>query len=333
MANMISIIVPIYNAEDTIARLIESIVNQTYTDWELLLINDSSTDNTQTICEEFSLRDSRIKFLQNIGSGVSSARNLGIDKSKGNYIFFVDADDAIEPDTLIKLVQFDADVVRSGFKKIFPSGEKASQNNVFLGKYNKEEICNTILPTFSGGSFWSPNEPSVFCNIWGTLIKKDCLEDIRFRCGMEIMEDKLFLLELLQKINSIYFYAEPLYCYYLTSNSAMGRYHSSYTDDTLAVAEYLHQLSLKNSGVYDRWVSFSINSIWNIANNEALSPVMNYKKGCHNLRRMDRYLKFNGIKINVALIQGLLKRSILWLFLLSKQYRLFLYIWHWHTNE
>ena len=92
---MISVIVPIYNVEKYLEKCIESILAQTYTDYELILVNDGSTDGCYEICQKFSKRDVRIKLINKPNGGLSSARNVGIDNSKGDYITFVDSDDYI----------------------------------------------------------------------------------------------------------------------------------------------------------------------------------------------------------------------------------------------
>ena len=91
--NVISIIVPIYNAGKTLHRRIDSILSQTYTSWELLLIDDGSTDTSGPICDEYAARDARVRVFHKENGGVSSARNVGLDNARGEWITFVDADD------------------------------------------------------------------------------------------------------------------------------------------------------------------------------------------------------------------------------------------------
>ncbi len=95
--DMISIIIPAYNADDYLANTVESVLNQTYPDFELLLIDDGSTDHTHEIVQSFQNRDNRIKYYYKPNGGVSSARNLGIEKAKGESFTFLDSDDTYEP--------------------------------------------------------------------------------------------------------------------------------------------------------------------------------------------------------------------------------------------
>ena len=100
---MISVIVPVYNSEKRLHKCIDSILGQTYTNFELLLINDGSTDTSGDICEEFAEKDERIKVFHKKNGGASSARNIGIDNAKGEYICFVDSDDYVSDDIYLHL--------------------------------------------------------------------------------------------------------------------------------------------------------------------------------------------------------------------------------------
>lgn len=111
----VSIIIPVYNAQKWIAQCIESILNQTYSDFELILINDGSPDNSGKICESFAVHDSRIKVLHKQNGGVSSARNRGLDVAKGEYIGFIDADDWVSNNYIENLIKEEADLCISGY--------------------------------------------------------------------------------------------------------------------------------------------------------------------------------------------------------------------------
>ncbi len=100
----ISIIVPVYNIEKYFHRCVDSILSQTFTDFELLLINDGSNDNSGAICDEYAAKDARIRVFHKENGGVSSARNLGLDNAKGEWITFVDSDDYVKPDYLSNLL-------------------------------------------------------------------------------------------------------------------------------------------------------------------------------------------------------------------------------------
>ena len=102
---MISIIVPVYNRENKVGSCIASILNQTYTDLELILVDDGSTDNSVAVCEEYAKQDKRIRIIQKENGGVSSARNCGIKEARGEYLQFVDSDDTIDKEMTQKLYE------------------------------------------------------------------------------------------------------------------------------------------------------------------------------------------------------------------------------------
>lgn len=117
---LVSFIIPIYNAEKYLDECIKSIIKQTYSNFELLLVNDGSTDNSAIICDTYANKDSRIKVIHKINGGVSSARNIGLDNAKGEYICFVDADDVIHPKlletTLSVLMETQQDIIIYRYK-------------------------------------------------------------------------------------------------------------------------------------------------------------------------------------------------------------------------
>ena len=117
MNKNITIIIPLYNKEKYIYKCLNSILLQSYGFYEVLIIDDGSTDNSAKICEEFYSKDKRFKYFSKENGGVSSARNLGIEKAKYDYIVFVDADDYIEEDYLKSLIEYECDLVVEGFKK------------------------------------------------------------------------------------------------------------------------------------------------------------------------------------------------------------------------
>ncbi len=127
---MISIIIPVYNVEKYLDECLLSVFNQSYKDWECILVDDGSSDNSGVICDKWSKADSRFICIHQTNQGVSAARNIGLKKAKGEYIIFVDSDDFIEPNYLVNLKREicckDIDIVVSGIVKIYKNGFKES---------------------------------------------------------------------------------------------------------------------------------------------------------------------------------------------------------------
>ncbi len=118
MTTLISIIVPVYNAENTLNRCIDSILNQTFRGWELFLIDDGSTDKSGKLCDDYALKDKRIKVFHKANGGVSSARNIGLQYTKSKWVTFVDADDYLNVESLYNMIicSDDSDLVLSSIK-------------------------------------------------------------------------------------------------------------------------------------------------------------------------------------------------------------------------
>ena len=149
---LISIIVPVYNAEKYLHRCIDSILEQTFTNFELLLIDDGSTDNSNKICDEYAKTDSRIRVFHKANGGVSSARNMGLDKAKSEWICFCDADDSIKQyylNTFINLKNLqDADLYVTGCDIITSRIKEATLSDFY---YNRTELYLFVMRSYKKG--------------------------------------------------------------------------------------------------------------------------------------------------------------------------------------
>lgn len=214
MEEKISIIVPIYNAEEWLEKCIESIINQTYKNIEILLINDGSTDNSLKICEKFAKKDSRIIVIDKSNEGVSKTRNVGIEKSTGNYIKFVDSDDWIEEnicEELLKLIK----------------EEKTDLAICGLNIYKHNQILRTphlkkkIVEIKKGiEEFKYINK--VFASPCNKLYKKEKIKEL-FKIDLDSGEDLLFNLEYLKNIDKISITEKCLYNVCLDNETSLNR--------------------------------------------------------------------------------------------------------------
>lgn len=206
----ISIIVPVYNAEKYLNKCIESITNQTIKDLEILLINDGSTDHSLKICREYETKDARIRVIDKKNSGPSDTRNLGIKKSTGDYILFVDSDDYIENTMLEemyqKIVEEEVDVVRCNIKKY--------KNEIDYQIENMYELANKKITQEKIGKIlfhFLTLKENLGCYSVLLLIKKSVIQ--KFNTNIRFMEDYEYYARLLLNITSIYFLDKPLYHY------------------------------------------------------------------------------------------------------------------------
>lgn len=217
MNELISIIVPIYNGENKINNCIETLLHQEYSNIEILLVDDGSTDNTKVICEKIEKKDRRIKYYYKENSGVSATRNYGIEKSQGKYITFVDCDDKVEEDYISSMykaiIEQNVDVVRCKVKRITQSNHFIKES--LFGLENKK-IDNNHINEFIQHLVTSKESINAYCCL--LLIKKECI--VKFNPNLYFMEDTEFTIRLLQNINSIYLLDKELYIYNYNEESA-----------------------------------------------------------------------------------------------------------------
>lgn len=189
---MVSVVMPAYNSEKYIADSIESILKQTYNDFELIVVNDGSIDNTSNIVRKYINKDYRIRLLEQKNQGVSIARNTGIDATKGEYISFLDADDLWDENFLYHVMEYakkniQAEFIYARTMECFSDGRKC----IIGSKESKEGYFEDFIAP--------NNEMRLTFHISGILIKKEVLDKnhIRFVSGVRLSEDTGFYLELL----------------------------------------------------------------------------------------------------------------------------------------
>ena len=207
----LSIIVPIYNVEKYLSRCIESILNQTFKDFELILVNDGSTDNCKEICEKYKRMDSRIIVANKKNGGLSSARNLGIDVSKGDYIGFVDSDDFIDAhmyEILFNTINAcDSDIVICDYYKVneydIKKYEKMKSNNkdIKVENINNIDAIERII-----------TRDTKIVVAWNKIYKRSLFDNLRYKEGV-ICEDEFLAHRIFYKCNKVSIINQKLYYY------------------------------------------------------------------------------------------------------------------------
>ena len=207
----VSILVPVYGVEACLDKCVESVLKQTYSDWELLLVDDGSPDRSGAICDEWAKRDKRIKVFHKENGGVSSARNMGLDNLLGEWIMFIDADDAVTPDTLSTCSQyFDVfDIVLFSMKYVY-SKDGAQTEDYILPVVSREEYISRIVSrkTILG----------VCGGIYRARIFKE--NNIRFDENLINGEDWLVLTNLMLAAKDAKILPLPFYLYNKTNESS-----------------------------------------------------------------------------------------------------------------
>lgn len=220
----ISVIVPLYQAERFVEQCVESVRQQTYTDWELLLIDDGSTDATPALCDRLA-EDPRIRVFHKPNGGVSSARNLGLQEAAGQYIAFLDADDRFVPETLEIMWQLldstGADTAGCAHWNLTPAGERAPELLLQAGVYDRQGIREGIVYPLLGDRLTQP----VFNGyIWRYLFSAQIIRSAEITFEGAYLEDELFLMEYFCNAEKLAVTEQPLYEYLLNPNSATHKY-------------------------------------------------------------------------------------------------------------
>ena len=216
----ISIIVPVYKTEKYLDKCIESILNQTFKDFELILVDDGSPDNCGKICDEWAKKDDRIVVIHKENGGVSKARNTALDIIKGEYVGFVDSDDTIEPtmyeELYNNLIDSNAQISVCDFNFITPSGSQSNSREPKIQVYESSEALEIIFKStpFAGH----------LCN---KLFSADLFDEVRLDEDICIFEDTLTVLRILMNPIKIAYFSKPLYNYYLHETSA---FHGELTE-------------------------------------------------------------------------------------------------------
>lgn len=224
----VSIVVPIYNVEKYLEQCIESIVNQTLEDIEIILVDDGSPDNCPQICDNYAKKDNRIKVVHKKNGGLSSARNAGIEVATGNYIGFVDSDDYIELDMYEKMyniaIENNVDFVMSDYYRVSDEGKVIATLDMDEGIYDKNKIKKDIFPTLIMGEDINYGR---LLAVWHCLYKKELLykNNLMFDEEVKYSEDNLFSSIIGYNANSFYYMkGSYLYNYRYNPNSISSTY-------------------------------------------------------------------------------------------------------------
>lgn len=246
MEDLISIIIPVYNVDEYLDKCLKSVINQTYKNIEIILINDGSTDNSLNICKLYEKRYRNILLIDKKNEGVSIARNVGINMAKGEYITFVDSDDWIEKDYTevlyreLKKDDFDL-IISNGI--VFNDLKIVESNKINENiQFTSEEAIKELLL-----------EKRISSSCWGNIYKKNIINKIKFDSNMRIAEDMKFMVEVIERCTKIKVIKDEKYHYYLRKNSAVRSGFNDKWYDELNYCEVLiHKYknsSLKNYAV------------------------------------------------------------------------------------
>lgn len=286
---ILSIIVPVYNVEKYLNECIDSILNQTFQDYEIILVDDGSTDLSGKICDEYKKIDSRITVVHQENSGAAIARLNGINKANGTYLGFVDGDDWIDSKMYTDMIEIavssESDIVMSGY----------------IIEKQKNEECIDIINKNNISDFFIFNS-SILAPYWNKIIKKDLFESINFPITRRInmYEDNFVTFKLLNLTNKVFFMQNNYYHYRNVSNSQSKKYTVQFFNDIAYVINDLESFA-KSINKYDCYEKYFANEKLNLK----LKIIESSLKNKYNFAR-DVFPECN--KIDITNWRGIISR-------------------------
>ena len=339
----VSIVIPVYNAENYIEKTVESVLDSTYRDFELLLIDDGSSDNSIGVCEEMRKKDPRIRIVSKPNGGVSSARNRGIEEAEGSYIAFVDDDDLISRDYLEKLVACiddnELDWVACGYKNMYVDDDPVTYDTgdpvfvedvMYKGPQAAELARNAVL--------YGPNGCSITSNDMGIYRRSVIVDNgLKLDETMDYGEDLLFNYLLAGRVKGFAYITEPLYCYVQREESAQHRINKSeLIDKVMGLIGKMDDLRLEEKeAVNDNLLAWVIMMVLHVFK-EYLFKIEDSDERKRAYAEMDGYLKDDKVgalwkKCRVRNVNAIgpfrIKRLIFFVLVKSRRYALLESIW------
>ena len=221
----LSVIVPVYKAEKYLSSCVDSILGQTFSDLELILVDDGSPDRSGELCDAYAARDSRVRVIHKENGGVSSARNAGLDDARGEYITFVDSDDYIDADMygcMLEKALAGAEAVLCDCLKEFPDRSQVYTHPIRPGLYSREMLEKEYFPHLL--MMENVEYPATISNCL-LLFRRELAEGVRYLTGVRYSEDLLFGAQILYRANSFFYMkGKAFYHYVMNPASATHRF-------------------------------------------------------------------------------------------------------------
>lgn len=255
MSNLVSIIVPIYNAEKYLEKCILSIINQSYRNIEIILVNDGSLDNSGKICNEFARKDNRIKVIHQKNKGLSGARNSGLDIASGNYVTFVDSDDYLDNDAVEILIK---NSIENGFVCY---GIIIVKNKIEIKKSKKyyelsmEEFLKYYLIESASWGNWKKLDYFIGNSMNTKLFSIDIFKNLRFNINERISEDVDLMIDIILKSKSVKILPYAKYYYVHQNNESITS--EAFNEKFLNLIEINKRIEEKIANLYPNYLQYA----------------------------------------------------------------------------
>lgn len=262
MSTIFSVIVPIYKVEKYLNKCIDSILKQTFQDFELILVDDGSPDKCPKICDEYAKKDKRVRVIHKENAGLVAARNTGIKEAKGDYICYVDGDDWIS-ENLLQIVwskavsKYDVEMVVYSAVRQFTDTQEQIPKSVPEGLYNKDKLRSDVYPYMMYDSRKPFCTGLIFPVAWNKIFKRDFLlnhycQEERIRMG----EDNAFVFECLYAAENVFFCDDILYIYnQLNVESMVHSYDPNRFDNNKLLTDYIERRIGKRDPIIDEQIN------------------------------------------------------------------------------
>lgn len=232
MQQLVSIIIPIYNVESYLKRCIESVINQTYKNLEIILVNDGSTDNCGTICDKYKNKDNRIKVIHKKNGGLSDARNAGIEIATGKYLTFIDSDDYVSIDYIEYMINMleekKAQLAICKVKEVWPNSKLKDEAYTKIQVLNSKQTFENLLL-----------DKGIEVSSYAKLYSIDLFKKLRFPKG-KVYEDTAIIYKIIANANRIVY--GDKYCYYYISREGSISKHKEFNSSEIDYIEHTEQM-------------------------------------------------------------------------------------------
>lgn len=303
MPNLVSVIVPIYNVENYLNKCIKSIVSQTYSNIEIILVDDGATDNCPGMCDNWAKKDDRIKVIHKNNGGLASARNAGMDIMSGDLFMFIDSDDYIDQDMIQCMVEGyknnAVDVICCGIQKVFLDTDTIERDKYVPGTYKQQEAIRHLL-------LWDGFVRSYAC---GKLYRTKNYGDIRFLEELKYGEDTPFVYEVLKRSKRICQLPEIKYNYLQRNDSLVGNTYSHKKLLTIKAAQIVSDKCKKDFPELQAYADYHVAmDCYFIMNRLIMSG--SEKEYCQDFRLLNNLMKKYSIFLIIRF--NSLKKGIYW---------------------
>jgi glycosyltransferase involved in cell wall biosynthesis len=219
--SQISIIIPVYNAERYLRQCIDSVIAQTFEDWEAILVNDGSKDGSLAMCQEYASKDDRIRVIDKPNGGVSSARNKGLEMTQGDWITFMDSDDWLDSDAFETYhdaaQRTGADIIKTGYRRVYDNGNDNNNN-----KKNDGYVWQEVTIANQSDALAKLQETGYYAFVWNMIVSASIAKALRFDETTPWLEDQFFGYECLLKAGKVTLLPKMVYNYRIHESGSLS---------------------------------------------------------------------------------------------------------------